>query len=233
MKRNEAYLISRDANGRPNYGGTPSDRSILQAITELKSRGYKVTLYPFILMDIPVGNGLPDPYGGTEQGAFPWRGRITCFPPSTEHTDDVVDQIDAFFGNAQTSDFNVKDGLPDYDGDEFSYRRFILHYAKLAQISGEVDRFVIGSEMRELTTLRDGQSEYPAVHKFVQLAQDARDLLGLETKITYAADWSEYFGHHPQDGSDDVSFHLDSLCCLLYTSPSPRDRTRSRMPSSA
>ena len=24
-----------------------------------------------------------------------------------------------------------------------------------------------------------------------------------------------------------------SRCCLLYTSPSPRDRTRSRMPSSA
>ena len=24
-----------------------------------------------------------------------------------------------------------------------------------------------------------------------------------------------------------------NLCCLLYTSPSPRDRTRSRMPSSA
>ena len=26
---------------------------------------------------------------------------------------------------------------------------------------------------------------------------------------------------------------LDHICCLLYTSPSPRDRTRSRMPSSA
>ena len=25
----------------------------------------------------------------------------------------------------------------------------------------------------------------------------------------------------------------NSNCCLLYTSPSPRDRTRSRMPSSA
>ena len=24
-----------------------------------------------------------------------------------------------------------------------------------------------------------------------------------------------------------------NICCLLYTSPSPRDRTRSRMPSSA
>ena len=27
--------------------------------------------------------------------------------------------------------------------------------------------------------------------------------------------------------------HLDLRFCLLYTSPSPRDRTRSRMPSSA
>ena len=29
---------------------------------------------------------------------------------------------------------------------------------------------------------------------------------------------------------DDITFHI---VCLLYTSPSPRDRTRSRMPSSA
>jgi hypothetical protein len=30
-------------------------------------------------------------------------------------------------------------------------------------------------------------------------------------EITYAADWSEYFGHHPADGSGDVFFHLDPL----------------------
>ena len=30
-----------------------------------------------------------------------------------------------------------------------------------------------------------------------------------------------------------VEIALDSMTCLLYTSPSPRDRTRSRMPSSA
>ena len=28
-------------------------------------------------------------------------------------------------------------------------------------------------------------------------------------------------------------YGADSITCLLYTSPSPRDRTRSRMPSSA
>ncbi len=31
------------------------------------------------------------------------------------------------------------------------------------------------------------------------------------TKVTYAADWSEYFGHQPADGSGDVYFHLDPL----------------------
>ena len=31
----------------------------------------------------------------------------------------------------------------------------------------------------------------------------------------------------------EVKFIELGYCCLLYTSPSPRDRTRSRMPSSA
>ena len=35
--------------------------------------------------------------------------------------------------------------------------------------------------------------------------------LGAETKISYAADWSEYFGYQPQDGTGDVFFHLDPL----------------------
>ena len=32
---------------------------------------------------------------------------------------------------------------------------------------------------------------------------------------------------------DGDSLIVEDLTCLLYTSPSPRDRTRSRMPSSA
>ena len=32
---------------------------------------------------------------------------------------------------------------------------------------------------------------------------------------------------------DSVPLNENNTCCLLYTSPSPRDRTRSRMPSSA
>ena len=33
--------------------------------------------------------------------------------------------------------------------------------------------------------------------------------------------------------ADLLKISKDSISCLLYTSPSPRDRTRSRMPSSA
>ena len=32
---------------------------------------------------------------------------------------------------------------------------------------------------------------------------------------------------------DSLDYALEGMDCLLYTSPSPRDRTRSRMPSSA
>ena len=66
VTRAGAHLVSQIA-GAPAFGGTPSDASVLQAIAELKARGFKVGLYPFMLMDVPAGNALPDPYGGAEQ----------------------------------------------------------------------------------------------------------------------------------------------------------------------
>jgi len=87
----------------------------------------------------------------------------------------------------------------------------VLHYAHLCAAAGGVDAFLIGTEMPGLTTVRSGASTYPAVTAFKTLAADVRSILGAGTKIGYAADWSEYFGHHPEDGSDDVYFHLDPL----------------------
>ena len=43
-----------------------------------------------------------------------------------------------------------------------------------------------------------------------------------------AADWTQVLPNH-----DDTDGYHETSGCLLYTSPSPRDRTRSRMPSSA
>lgn len=65
--------------------------------------------------------------------------------------------------------------------------------------------------MPGLTRVRDTGNAFPFVEGLVALAEDVRSILGGGTRITYAADWSEYFGYHPQDGSGDVFFHLDEL----------------------
>ncbi len=86
----------------------------------------------------------------------------------------------------------------------------ILHYAKLCALAGGVDGFLIGSELRGLTTLRSSASNYPFVAALQNLASDVKSILP-SAKISYAADGTEYFGHQPQDGSNDVYFHLDPL----------------------
>src|SRR6185312_7629050 len=104
LGREAAEVVSWSGDG-PAYGGTPSDRSIIAAIREIKARGLKVTLYPFVMMDIAAGNTLPDPYGEAAQAAYPWRGRITCFPApmgpgSTDRTAAARAQVAAFCGGA-------------------------------------------------------------------------------------------------------------------------------------
>ncbi|MDD7908320.1 hypothetical protein PUV47_00170 [Pseudovibrio exalbescens] len=88
VSRAGAFLVSRDEQDRPVYGGTPADFAVVQAIQEMKARGLRVTFHPFILMDVPPGNTLPNPYSDnaaeTGQPAFPWRGRITCSPAAGE-----------------------------------------------------------------------------------------------------------------------------------------------------
>ncbi|MGA9658378.1 MAG: glycoside hydrolase/phage tail family protein, partial [Asticcacaulis sp.] len=59
--------------------------------------------------------------------------------------------------------------------------------------------------------LRSAVNTYPMVSALRDLAAEVRVLVGADTQISYAADWSEYFGHQPADGTDHVAFHLDPL----------------------
>ena len=215
--RSGAHLVSTRA-GKAAYGGTPSDASVIAAIRDLDARGKSVTLTPFILMDIADGNILTDPYtGSAAQPAYPWRGRITVSPApgvagSPDKTAAAASQVEVFLGTAAVTDFATDGDSVIYSGpSEWSYRRFVLHYAHLAKAAGGVDAFVIGSEMRGLTQVRSSGNAYPFVAGLMQLAADVKTVLGAESKVTYAADWAEYFGHQPQDGSGDVTFHLDPL----------------------
>ena len=301
LPREDAKVIVQDENGRPIYGGTPTDASVVQAIQALNETGTAVMFYPFILMDQFVGNGLPDPYSDAEdQPNLPWRGRITLSkapgqPGSPDGTVTAEAEVAAFFGTATADSFAIVDGevlfltdeeegqegtggagegergeggggevgtgagggaeggggvgegeggegnggeggeggsegtgqgggegsgegeeLEEVEGyvdnpQDWSFTRFILHNALLCSVAGGVEAFCIGSEMRGLTQIRGAGGTFVAVQRLKALAAEVRKILGPETKISYAADWSEYFGYQPQDGSGDRYFHLDPL----------------------
>ncbi len=82
VARGDAYVISRDDGGSPNYGGTPADRCVVDAIREMTGRGLSVTLSPFLFMDTD---------------GFPWRGRIGV---SADGTAAARSEIDAFVNGA-------------------------------------------------------------------------------------------------------------------------------------
>lgn len=212
--RDAAHVVSQ-SGGRAAYGGTPSDASIRAAIADLKGRGLSVVFYPFVMMDVPAGNAVPDPHNPAGmQPPYPWRGRITCHPApglagSPDGTAAAAAQIATFFGTASASQFAVAGGEVVYSGpDEWSYRRLVLHSAALCVAAGGVDAFIIGSEFVGLTRVRSASGVYPAVAAFRALAGEVRSILGPGVRIGYAADWTEY-GAHVQAG--EVRFPLDPL----------------------
>lgn len=112
---------------------------------------------------------------------FPWRGRITG----------AAADVPGFFTRS--------------DG----YLRFVQHCIDLCVQAGGLDAFAIGSEMRELNRVHDGNGVYPAVAYWKQIAAEAKAELGSSCLVTYAADWTEYRYHDL--GGGNVRFPLDTL----------------------
>lgn len=217
LRQDEAAMLVSRVDGRAAYGGTPTDASVIAVVRDMTARGIKVMLHPFIMMDVPSDNALPDPYGGVAQAPYPWRGRITCHPApnmpgTTDRTAQATSEIAAFLGTTQPGDIGT-DGetIVPGPGADWGYRRFIFHMARLVQIAGGVDAMLIGSELRGLTWVRDESDGFPFVNALSQIAQEVRAIVGPDVKLSYGADWSECFGYHPPDGSGDVYYHLDPL----------------------
>ena len=129
------------------------------------------------------------PFVFMDAEGYPWRGRM-----KGEDGAGAAAEVAAVFGTAE----------------DWGLRRLALHYAGLAAETG-CDGLLIGSEMRGLTWTRDATGGYPAVAQYCTLAAECRAVAGPDVALSYAADWSEYSGHRPDDGSGDVVFHLDPL----------------------
>ena len=91
-------------------------------------------------------------------------------------------------------------------------------------------------ETNTVQRLLSQQSEVAKQHitkKSFEKLHDSNQLYkqGLEENLQQEID--KFFNPKPKHTEDEVSLSHQYKSCLLYTSPSPRDRTRSRMPSSA
>ena len=217
LPRSSARVVSQ-IDGRPAFGGTPSDESVVALLRRMRfDYGLEVVLYPFLMMDIPAGNALPDPYSGAaSQPRYPWRGRITCHPaPEQAGTPDgtaaAATQVAAFIGTASAAHFALSGDNILYSGPaEWSFRRMVLHHAMLVTAAGGVDTFILSSELIGLTRIRSSSGVYPFVQAMLGLLADLRSILGPQTVITYAADWTEY-GAHVLNNGQEVRFPLDPL----------------------
>ncbi|MEJ8560859.1 glycoside hydrolase/phage tail family protein [Yoonia sp. GPGPB17] len=215
QKRSGAGKVP-EVDGVPIAGGTPADQAVVEAIVDLKARGLDVVVSPTLMMEQLEGNSLPDPItGGTGQVALPWVGDMTTslapgVAGSPDGTAAAAAEVTAFMGQAGVADFTVSGTRVTYTGPaENSYRRFVLHYAHLCAEAGGVSAFCIGTELSGLTRIR-GASGFPMVNALRDLAADVRQILGTTCKISYSADWTEYYGMQPV-GTDDKLFHLDPL----------------------
>jgi uncharacterized protein (TIGR02217 family) len=215
--------ISRPDGINASYGGTCSDQSVVRAIQAVKARGLKVCLYLQMNMD------------STGQ---PWRGMCTYSPDNTSTATTVVNN---FFGSSAPSQFtqDTTNLTVHYSGSrfDFTYSRFVLHYANLIVVAGGVNLFTIGSEMRGIEAIRgpawtmagtlDGGGhatwDYPAVAKLMTLIDQSRsifDAAGLTKNlssrlnlITYSADWSQWTGCQ-HAGISGIFPHMDPLYAM-------------------
>ena len=105
----------------------------------------------------------------------PWRGHIT--------------------GSAESiSNFFTKQN---------GYNNYIKHYVNL--LKDNIDAVIIASEMKGLTKVKGADGNYPAVDELCNLSSTIKTIVNSNTKVIYAADWSEY--HHNDEGV----YNLDKL----------------------
>ena len=131
---------------------------------------------------------------------------------ATKAIDDITEQLPEYFGLLPKAELEVKrvESYREQDGAAQHYRpgtpdgsRAGTYYAHLS------DMTAMPRNQLEVIAYHEGN---PGHHMQISIAQELEDTPTFRTRI--------FFGAYVEG-------------CLLYTSPSPRDATLSRMPSSA
>ncbi len=197
LHRPDAQEVSQ-YKGRPAFDGTPNDLSVVKAIKDLKQRGFKVMLYPFLMMDISGSNTRPGVGGQSRQPAYPWRGYIQSsqVSPNTAQLDKAMNRF--FYGPSENPARS-----------QWGLAHMVEHYAQLCAQAGGVDAFLLGTEFKNMSRLTDGTGDFPFARHLIALAERVRRHLPM-AKLSYAADWSEYGAIYDNE-TDNLDFPLDAF----------------------
>ena len=181
-------------NGRPIFGGSPSDQSIINLVSHLKARGFKIMLHPIIVLDRKHSTG---------SAYIKARDDLS--------KNDLTLASNAFFGSGDKDDFSINQSSQTVrwtgNANEWSFRRFIYHYAHLCALMGGVDAFLLSSGLEGITKSSSGGGFHPCVDEMVDIASEVKKILP-QSKISYGANQSEYNGYpHGRN----YYFHLDDF----------------------
>ena len=132
----------------------------------------------------------------------------------TGSTDRVIDYADGTGSNILTFNYTVQTGDVSNDLDYASTSALALNAGAINDAAGNA---------ADLTLAAPGESGSLGANKSLLVDTVSRTIASDQNeKVTVNVPKNIILNTNDNDGD-----------CLLYTSPSPRDRTRSRMPSSA
>ena len=112
-----------------------------------------------------------------------------------------------------------------HDSYSYAFQAASEAFNQLDLIEQDLSRFLENSDISRINRLRPGESTFIGENCMECLTNC--EILQKETKGAFNPTVGKIFEHWKNKTVSHINI------CLLYTSPSPRDRTRSRMPSSA
>ena len=147
-----------------------------------------------------------------------------AFYDADSHIMELPDFLKAY------ADPKLRDDIP-----EVSYSASVVTDEEVAQImnqGGKHSEEHVAAQIAMGDALIEDSKEIQALGAFNSADRTvAMDLLGFKKQLVFATH-SVAFPFHPSSKKP-VDLRYGATRCLLYTSPSPRDMRRSRMPSSA
>ena len=139
-------------------------------------------------------------------------------------TQGVISGVHSLYGETpDAKKVNLSVTRKEFEGD---YTVVVFPFTKLAKKKPEQ----IGAELGQyMVDQLPFVSDFNVIKGFLNLSVED----SYWTNFLHGIAANKDFGKHPSNGRKIMVEFSSPNTCLLYTSPSPRDRTRSRMPSSA